>query len=121
MPCATPPWICPSTIVGFTIRPQSCCTTYSTKCTTPVSLSTSTTAAWQPLANVPAPQLKRLVSPVTTVTSRGSHPSASAAICANVVWWPCPCVVRPVATYTLPLGSTRTCAPSYGPMPVPST
>src|SRR5207237_10390443 len=89
--------------------------------TLPAALATALPAVTSArLANVPAPQLKRLVSPVTTVTSRGSHPSASAAICANVVWWPCPCVVRPVATYTLPLGSTRTCAPSYGPVPVPS-
>ena len=64
------------------------------------------------LANVPAPQLNREVSPVTTVTSAGEHPSASAAICAKVVWCPCPCVVTPVATSTLPLGSTRTWAPS---------
>ena len=71
------------------------------------------------LANVPAPQLNRPVSPVTTVTSAGEQPSASAAIWANVVWWPWPCVVSPVATKTRPLGSTRTWAPSYGPMPGP--
>ncbi len=64
------------------------------------------------LANVPAPQLKRLVSPVTTVTSAGSQPRASAAIWAKIVGCPCPWVVSPVATYTWPLGSTRTWAPS---------
>ena len=32
---------------------------------------------------------------MTTETSAGSQPSASAAICANVVPWPCPCVVKP--------------------------
>ena len=73
------------------------------------------------LAKVPAPQLKARLSPVTTVTSARSQPSAAAAICAKVVWCPWPCVVSPVATRTLPLGSTRTWAPSYGPMPVPST
>src|SRR3989442_37639 len=59
------------------------------------------------LAKVPAPQLNLLVSPVTTVTSPGSQPSASAAIWANVVWWPWPWLVRPVAPKTLPLGATR--------------
>ena len=48
-------------------------------------------------------------------------PSASATICANDVKCPCPCVPTPVATRTVPLGSTVTRAPSYGPMPVPST
>ena len=37
------------------------------------------------LAKVPAPQLNRPVSPVTTVTSDAAQPSASAAIWAKVV------------------------------------
>ena len=37
------------------------------------------------------------------------------------VKWPCPWVPMPVATLTLPLACTWTLAPSYGPMPVPST
>ena len=52
MPWATPPWIWPSTTVGFTIVPQSCWTTYFSNVTSPVSTSTSTIAAWQPLAKV---------------------------------------------------------------------
>jgi len=37
------------------------------------------------LAKVPAPQLKRLVSPVTTVTSDGLQPSCEATIWAKLV------------------------------------
>ncbi len=72
-------------------------------------------------ANVPTPYLNRRVSPVVTVTRSTGTPSSWAAIWANTVSCPCPCVVRPVATTTSPLVSTRTWAPSYGPTPVPST
>ena len=72
-------------------------------------------------ANVPTPYLNRRVSPVVTVTRSTPTPSSWAAIWAKTVSWPCPWVVRPVATTTCPVVSTRTCAPSYGPTPVPST
>ena len=72
-------------------------------------------------ANVPTAYGIRRVSPVTTSTSSRGTPSTSAAICAKTVAWPCPCVVSPVATLTLPDVSMCTCAPSYGPTPVPST
>ena len=73
------------------------------------------------LAKVPTAYLKRRVSPVTTVTRSTGTPRVSAATWAKAVSWPWPWVVRPVATTTVPLVSTRTCAPSYGPTPVPST
>ena len=52
MPCATPPRIWPSTIIGFTSVPQSWWTTYRRNARFPVSTSTSTIAAWHPLAKV---------------------------------------------------------------------
>ena len=54
MPCATPPWIWPSTIIGLIRRPASSATTKRSILTPPVSMSTSTIAAWQALENVPA-------------------------------------------------------------------
>ena len=66
-------------------------------------------------ANVPTAYGIRRVSPVTTSTFSNATPSVSATICAKAVWWPCPWVVSPVATLTLPEVSTCTCAPSYGP------
>ena len=72
-------------------------------------------------ANVPTAYLNRRVSPVTTVTASTGTPRTAAATWAKTVSWPCPWVVRPVATTTVPSVSTRTYAPSYGPTPVPST
>ena len=63
-------------------------------------------------ANVPTAYGIRRVSPVTTSTSSKRQPSTSAAIWANTVAWPWPCVVRPVATLTLPEVSMCTWAPS---------
>ena len=70
----------------------------------------ATTAAR--LAKVPVPQWNSPVSPVTTSTSSTGTPSSSATIWAKVVWWPWPWVPTPVATQTLPEGSTCTRAPS---------
>src|SRR5256884_5266679 len=53
MPCATPPWIWPSTIIGLITRPQSCTTTYRLISTCAVSGSTSTTIACTPFAVLP--------------------------------------------------------------------
>jgi hypothetical protein len=72
-------------------------------------------------ANVPTAYGNRRVSPVVTTTRSIGTPSSSATTCANAVWCPCPCVVSPVATTTVPSVSTRMCPPSYGPTPVPST
>ena len=63
-------------------------------------------------ANVPTAYGIRRVSPVTTSTSSNRTPSTSATSCAKTVWWPCPWLVRPVATLTLPEVSTCTWAPS---------
>ena len=63
-------------------------------------------------ANVPTAYGIRRVSPVVTWTSSIRTPSSSATIWARIVWWPWPCVVRPVATLTRPLVSTCTCPPS---------
>ena len=52
------------------------------------------------------------VSPVVISTSSKRTPRVSATICAKAVWWPCPWVVRPVATLTLPEVSMWTWAPS---------
>src|SRR5436853_570911 len=48
MPCATPPWICPSTIAGLTTVPQSWWTTYRRISRSPVAMSTSPNAASEP-------------------------------------------------------------------------
>ena len=61
------------------------------------------------------------VSPWRTTTSSNSTPSRSARIWANVVSWPWPCGEVPVKAVTVPLGSTRTIALSYGPNPHIST
>src|SRR6516165_3287292 len=52
MPWATPPWICPSTIIGLIRRPASSTTTNRLICTWPVAISTSTTATWQAFEKV---------------------------------------------------------------------
>ena len=72
-------------------------------------------------ANVPTPHGKRRVSPLVTSTSRTSTPSSSATTCAHTVACAWPWLGMPVAATTLPDTSTCTCAPSYGPTPVPST
>ena len=72
-------------------------------------------------AKVPTPHGKRRVSPLVTSTSATSTPSSSATIWAQTVAWACPWLGIPVAATTLPETSTCTCAPSYGPTPVPST
>jgi hypothetical protein len=48
MPCVIPPCTCPSTITGFTTAPTSSTATYRTSRVSPVSVSTSTTAACAP-------------------------------------------------------------------------
>ena len=63
-------------------------------------------------ANVPTAYGIRRVSPVTTSTSSNFTPSSSATSCANTVACPCPWVVRPIATLTLPEVSMCTWAPS---------
>ena len=52
MPCATPPWIWPSTIIGLIRCPQSCTTAYLRMLISAVSGSVSTITACIPLANV---------------------------------------------------------------------
>ena len=49
-PCATPPRIWPSTIMGLILQPQSCAMTSRSMVTSPVSGSTSTAATAVPLA-----------------------------------------------------------------------
>ena len=73
------------------------------------------------LPPVPMPIGKSWVSPATMWTSSSRTPSSAAQIWARVVWCPWPCAATPMVTNTWPLGSTRTCAPSYGPMPEPWT
>src|SRR5438067_8386538 len=72
-------------------------------------------------ANVPTPHGNLLVSPLVISTSRMSTPSSSATTCAQTVACAWPWLGMPVAATTLPDTSTCTCAPSYGPTPVPST
>ena len=52
--------------------------------------------------------MRDAVSPCSTTTSSMGTPSRSAAICAKLVSWPCPCGVAPVITVTLPEISMRT-------------
>src|SRR5207245_1914314 len=73
MPCATPPWIWPSTIIGLITRPQSCTTTYRLISTCAVSGSTSTTIAWTPFAVLPRSGPKYAVA-----SSPGSAPGRTA-------------------------------------------
>ena len=51
-PCATPPWIWPSTIIGLIKRPQSWTTAYLRIVISAVSGSVSTITACMPEANV---------------------------------------------------------------------
>ena len=76
--------------------------------------------AWR-LAKAPMPCEIAAVSAMVMITSSIRQPSRSATICVSVVRWPWPWLLAPVATATLPLGSTRTVTPSNGPRPVPST
>ena len=57
------------------------------------------------------------VSPWSTSMSSGSTPRASAAICDQVVTWPCPWGEVPVTTVTLPVGWQRMVAASQPPAP----
>ena len=52
--------------------------------------------------------------------SSGGMPSSSATICANVVSWPWPWVCTDSRTTALPVGCTRTSAPSAMPSPTMS-
>ncbi len=70
------------------------------------------------LPKVPMPRVMWLVSPVMTFTFSGATPIASAATWEKVDTWPCPWGLAPVATTTVPSGSTRIFAPSKGPLPV---
>ena len=64
-------------------------------------------------ANVPTAYGIRRVSPVTTSTSSKRHAElVGDDLRERPSAWPWPCVVRPVATLTLPEVSTCTCAPS---------
>ena len=54
MPWPSPPCTCPSTSIGFRIRPQSSTAMWRTSRTSPVSVSTSTTAMWVPNGKVEA-------------------------------------------------------------------
>ena len=76
--------------------------------------------AWR-LAKAPMPCEIAPVSPTVITMSSMRQPRWSATICDSVVRVPWPWLVAPVATATLPLGSTRTVTPSNGPRPVPST
>ena len=60
------------------------------------------------LPKVPTPVATTLVSPWRTTMSSIGTPNSSAASCAKLVSWPCPCGDEPVSTVTLPLASTRT-------------
>ena len=69
------------------------------------------------LAKVPMPNAMRCVSPKTHLTVSWSTCSSSATIWASIVAVPWPCGAAPVTTVTCPDGSTRTPAPSNGPVP----
>ena len=60
----------------------------------------------------------RAVSPLTTRTTSGLTPRASAAICAIAVSMPCPNEVPPEKTLTAPVPPTMTSAVSCGPSPL---
>src|SRR3990172_1875183 len=61
-PWPPPPWIWPSTSMGFTIVPTSSTTVCRTIRTAPVSSSISTSQTWQPLGKVTAGAVKAQVS-----------------------------------------------------------
>src|SRR6478735_8841045 len=46
MPCVSPPWTWPSTIIGFTCTPMSSTATYFRTFVMPVSVSASTAHRW---------------------------------------------------------------------------
>ena len=51
-PCVSPPWICPSTIMGLMMFPQSSTATNRLTLTSPVPRSMSTTQMYVPNGNV---------------------------------------------------------------------
>ena len=69
-------------------------------------------------AQEPMPNGMRAVSPLTTRTTSGLMPRASAAICAIAVSMPCPNEVPPENTLTVPVPPTMTSAVSCGPSPL---
>ena len=69
------------------------------------------------LAKVPMPNAMRPVSPKTHLTVSWSICSSSATIWASIVPVPWPWGAEPALTVTCPEGSTRTLAPSNGPVP----
>ena len=71
-------------------------------------------------AKVPTPFATRSVSPMTMLTVSKGTPSRSATTWAKTVSWPWPCDWLPIGTSTIPVGSTRTSAYSWGRPPVPS-
>ena len=61
------------------------------------------------------------MSPVITLTLSIDTPTALAAICAKMPSVPCPCSVTLHITVTMPVGSSRSVAPSCAEMRAPPT
>ncbi len=103
MPCASPPWICPSTISGLTTAPTSSTHTYLRIWTRPVSVSTSTAHRCVPCGNE-----KFSGSKVASESSDGSIPSGrscAANTASAMSWMP---VERPVPfTLNVPAENSR--------------
>ena len=61
------------------------------------------------------------LSPTTTRTCSNGTPNSSAAICARVVWWLCPCGIWPVNKVTTPSSAShrRMCSRPIGPLGAP--
>src|SRR5215475_6330977 len=78
-PCATPPWICPSTMRGLISVPQSCTTQYRSTLISAVCGSVSTIAACMPLAKVDRTGEKN---------SRPSRPGASPSATGGLLMSP---------------------------------
>src|SRR2546426_469929 len=113
MPCATPPWIWPSTIIGLITRPQSCTTTYRLISTCAVSGSTSTTIAWTPFAVLPRSGPKYAVA-----SSPGSAPGRTAPRSGFAFSASVPSAMPPFESprrCTRPPASTRSAGAASGP------
>ncbi len=72
-------------------------------------------------AQVPPPYGVVPVSPVITRTLSMLTPTASAAICAKMPSVPWPCSVTLTMHVTMPVGSSRSVAPSWAEMRAPPT
>src|SRR5437773_7322624 len=105
MPWATPPWTCPSTMLGLIIFPQSSDTTYRRISTLPVVGSTSTVTAWHAFDHIDAGAVLRCDTSRLRSSSGGSVPDCWYA--AHATCWTGTDFVGVPLTETAPSATSR--------------